>query len=366
MQTSRAADEEKSEGKDNALLRGENARRKPHSLLRHVKDYSVKLAVVALAASLYSVNAYARGGTSGKSRPADVTVSMHSSAANPTVPLEVLNIGRKAEKLRLRSSNARVGDDYDLMMGETFRSNTKSLSYYVTATTQKDRNGFGPLVLINGVTNDGYFYQFGYAYNQQVFTPNGGSPRILPGFSLVYQEWDPLNRIKRNYIMPLRNGKVKNEDILDLSMSIGKGSITISCTNSVTYDVLLPKTSFKAHGTTFIGSRNDIYLHSSGTMDGGGWTGLLFEWHSFNPKLQVPETVDFESMDPSKKPVWVWIVKTKYNTLGAGSVEMVKKELTDFNHMGKAQFGVNKEHGYVELFLPGHFTILNSIVGTAK
>ncbi len=54
---------------------------------------------------------------------------------------------------------------YDQQVFMIFDQSFSSLSVNVTAVEQTDGNGYGPSYLLNGVTNDGYWYQVGLSWN---------------------------------------------------------------------------------------------------------------------------------------------------------------------------------------------------------
>jgi hypothetical protein len=58
---------------------------------------------------------------------------------------------------------------YDQQVFMIFGQSFNSLSVNVTAVEQSDGNGYGPSYLLNGVTNDGYWYQVGLSWNWPVW-----------------------------------------------------------------------------------------------------------------------------------------------------------------------------------------------------
>ena len=54
---------------------------------------------------------------------------------------------------------------YDEQLGLSFTQNWTSLAYNVTAVARNDTSGIGPAYLLNGCTNQGYWYQVGLSYN---------------------------------------------------------------------------------------------------------------------------------------------------------------------------------------------------------
>jgi hypothetical protein len=64
---------------------------------------------------------------------------------------------------------------YDQQLGMTFCEDFSSLAYNVTAVDQTDPYGYGPAYLLNGLSNEGYWYQVGISYNWPYSGINGYS-----------------------------------------------------------------------------------------------------------------------------------------------------------------------------------------------
>jgi hypothetical protein len=76
------------------------------------------------------------------------------------------------------------GYDEQLWLG--FEQNfSSSVSYNVTLRAQNDSLGFGPVYLLNGVTDAGYWYQVGVGWN---FASGEGVQYHL-GFTFLYEVW---------------------------------------------------------------------------------------------------------------------------------------------------------------------------------
>ncbi|MGI0085311.1 MAG: hypothetical protein ACREBQ_09540 [Nitrososphaerales archaeon] len=92
-----------------------------------------------------------------------------------------------AAMLQPRQTTALAGAvNYDEQIGETFTQSFTSMAYNVTAMAQVDSDGYGPAYLLNGLSDVGYWYQVGLAYDwdgtasgfvlaYEVFNSTGGS-----------------------------------------------------------------------------------------------------------------------------------------------------------------------------------------------
>ena len=62
---------------------------------------------------------------------------------------------------------------YDQQVSMIFTQDFQALSYNVTAVSQTDSSGYGPAYLLNGLSDTGYWYQVGLAYNWPLASGNG-------------------------------------------------------------------------------------------------------------------------------------------------------------------------------------------------
>jgi len=75
---------------------------------------------------------------------------------------------------------------WDEQLALTISQDSPALAYNVTAVQQSDVNGYGPAYLLNGLTDQGYWYQVGIAWN---WAQSGGG--YSPGFKFLYEAWNP-------------------------------------------------------------------------------------------------------------------------------------------------------------------------------
>ncbi|MHB1908538.1 MAG: hypothetical protein ACYCQJ_06660 [Nitrososphaerales archaeon] len=159
--------------------------------------------------------------------------------------------------------------NYDEQIGLSYVGNMNSMSYNVTATTNVDADGYGPSYLVNGLTNQGYWYQVGLAYDWP--TINGGN---LPGFNMAYEVFNnsgasifPSNG---GGLAPF-SGTVNPNDIVNLALVLSSGRI---CLEASDYETGASASQcLTAVGSYFIGDS------SSPSNNNGFFTGLMTEWY---------------------------------------------------------------------------------------
>ncbi|MEM0117686.1 MAG: hypothetical protein QXV32_04505 [Conexivisphaerales archaeon] len=180
---------------------------------------------------------------------------------------------------------------YNLQMGEAFIADTPSLAYNITAIAQNNSLGFGPAYLLNGLTDSGYWYQAGVAYN---WYPGFGGGT---GFSFIYAVFAPNGSIvfpqasNSAGLQPFA-GTVNNGDLILVTMTIGNGSSAGFLFMSA-YDwntgatALVSYRSFNA--TVFLGRG------SAPEAAHGFFTGLMTEQYFSGTEISNPKFVSYTS-----------------------------------------------------------------------
>jgi Divergent InlB B-repeat domain len=197
------------------------------------------------------------------------------------------------------SPNAPPPVVWDEQLGTSFTQDFTSLSYNVTAIEQADVDGYGPAYLLNGLSDNGYWYQVGISWNW----PNIGSGYVQ-GFHLNYEVFNS----RGNSIFPRSGGgglddfagTVNGGDTVLLSLYFSSGNVVMYGfdfnTNASAQE------SYSAVGASrFVGTPNSV------TNLNGFFTGLMTEWyHAFEyfgdeaPVLYSNPTVALSSG-------WMWI-----------------------------------------------------------
>jgi hypothetical protein len=110
---------------------------------------------------------------------------------------------------------------YDMQVGLTFSQNYSSLSYNVTAVQQVDENGYGPAYLLNGLTDSGYWYQVGLAFNWPYVT--GG---YASGMGLAYMVFDNAGSPIYGGLSSF-TGSINDGDVVLLSLTFLSGNVVM-------------------------------------------------------------------------------------------------------------------------------------------
>ncbi len=187
---------------------------------------------------------------------------------------------------------------YDVQLGITFTQSFAYLAYNVTAVAQSDANGFGPGYLLNGLSNQGYWYQVGISWNWP--NANGGHNS---GFSLNYEVFDSGG----NSVFPASgggglatlSGAVNEGDIVLLSLSFSGGNVVMYAFDWNTS--ASAQEAYTAHGaTTFVGQ-------TGGPDNGNGlFTGLMTEWWHSTASIGTISPVIYTNSTTALSSGWLW------------------------------------------------------------
>jgi hypothetical protein len=180
-------------------------------------------------------------------------------------------------------------------LGCTFTQAVPSLNYSITAVAQSGTDGYGPAYLLNGLSNTGYWYQVGLAYNWDHNT--------ALGFNLFYEVFDPSGKS----IYPFggwggiaKLSPVIQGDTIVLNLSISDGNVIMQGTDLNTG--AQAKEMYSAEGATiFIGSP------SSPFKSHGFFTGLMTEWYHTSPYYGGQYPVAYINNSFPIASSWVWI-----------------------------------------------------------
>ena len=197
------------------------------------------------------------------------------------------------------SSNISNQALYDEQLGLTFVDGFASLAYEVTATPQTDIDGIGPDHLLNGLSNNGYWYQVGLAYNWE--TETGTS--YTRGFKATYEMFSPTG----GSISPVGggggslslSGPILLNDRISLGMVFSGGDVILSV-NDITTDAY-SSISLPAFGATeFVGNP------TSSSDSNGFFTGLMTEWYHEAPYYQNEQVETYSPHGSVNSPAWLW------------------------------------------------------------
>jgi len=103
---------------------------------------------------------------------------------------------------------------YDQQVSLIFTQDFSALNYNVTAVPQTDSSGYGPAYLLNGLSDAGYWYQVGLAYNWPLASGNSYDS----GFHFIWEVFTP-NGTTRNPVLSRIPDNVNPGDTVGLSLS---------------------------------------------------------------------------------------------------------------------------------------------------
>lgn len=244
---------------------------------------------------------------------------------------------------------------YDEQVGVTFTQDFSALAFNVTAVQFADSGGVGPGYLVNGLTNIGYWYQVGLAYNWP-FDLGG----VNPGFNMLYEVFDSSGAS----IEPYNGGGLKSfsasinaGDVVMLSLGFSSGNVTMRAIDWQTGAVA--SHSYFAYGSRFVGlpSRLDTAT--------GFFTGLMTEQYHSNLYYDAGLPVTYNETGTSLSSVWMWM--DEWNTHTGQSVfrdnttspiQLNNSVASYFSSNGTAE--VANAHGLVTGLTPVAFPTLNT------
>jgi hypothetical protein len=197
---------------------------------------------------------------------------------------------------------------YDEQLGMTFTQSFTSLEYNVTAVIQTDTTlDTGPAYLLNGLSNNGYWYQVGVSWNW--------SPGQTPGtgFDMNYEVFDPA----QNSIFPTSggggvqafSGSVNDGDLVTLNLYFKSPNTVVMQAEDVITGAFASVT-YSAEGATYFTGSPSAVANSNGYF-----TGLMNEWYHGNPFYANGKQVTFSDPQFALISAWMWMDEFNANTL---------------------------------------------------
>lgn len=187
-------------------------------------------------------------------------------------------------------------DPYDEQFGLTFANNFTILTYNVTAVAQEDTSDLGPAYLLNGLSNTGYWYQIGLAYNWPVY----GGNQYTPGFQAIYEIFNSSGAsISTGGSSLSMSGEINSGDTVTLSLYFSNGNVLLTAhdLNTGAYG----STSYNAEGADeFVGN-------PTSTATNGFFTGLMTEWYHAFPWYGPGNLVTYNPFGTISSPAWLWV-----------------------------------------------------------
>ncbi len=188
---------------------------------------------------------------------------------------------------------------YDEQLGVTFTQDLLNITYNVTAVLQTDSNGYGPAYLVNGLSNDNYWYQVGLSYH---WPYSGGG--YVQGFSLNYEVFNSAG----SSIFPTGgggglqsfSGAVNSGDLVLLNLYVNNGIVYMYAKDWNT-SAIAQQTYPDSHTTEFISL-------TSGNANGNGFfSGLMTEWWHVNPYSGDESMVNYTDNGVALSSACMWI-----------------------------------------------------------
>ena len=196
---------------------------------------------------------------------------------------------------------------YDEQIGMTFTQSFTSLAYNVTAVEQTDpSSGTGPSYLLNGLSNQGYWYQVGLAWNWNPgYTPGTGFDMIFAVFSSSGEVVYPSNQ---QFLVSF-NGGVNQGDTVLLNLYFSSTYGVVMLAKDYNTGAVASRTYSAEGGSEFIG------LSSNTANSNGFFTGLMTEWYHSSPFYGDVSTVKYTNPHFALTSAWMWI--DEFNCLDA-------------------------------------------------
>jgi len=169
---------------------------------------------------------------------------------------------------------------------------------------QSDAQGFGPGYILNGLTNVGYWYQVGVAFDWPY--QKGGYDA---GFSFLYEAFNSSG----TSVFPsgggggLDNfsGNVNNGDVVLLQLSFSNGQVSYRAHD---WDTGADANqSFPAFGSTFVGL-------GSSSGENGFFSGLMTEWYHVNPYYGSEAEVTYSNSTTRLSSATLWVDEFNVNS----------------------------------------------------
>jgi hypothetical protein len=178
-------------------------------------------------------------------------------------------------------------------MSLVFRENFYSLNLNVTAVPQTDSSGFGPAYLLNGLSDSGYWYQVGLAYNW----PLASATSYDAGFHFIWEVFYP-NGTTNNPVLSRVPDNVNQGDTIRLRLSFSGGSVIM---NTFDYNTGASSShSYTAGGGT-------IFLGSSSSRATRTPTSLMTEWYHAGASETSMKQVTYSEQNVAISSGWICI-----------------------------------------------------------
>jgi hypothetical protein len=239
------------------------------------------------------------------------TEQAHKQTHTATMCRTARNIKREERKISEKGTHASSNiQDYRLhghngkyqhiavfneMVGASFVNGTKSIDYFVSAVPQKYAIGSAVAYLINGLTENGYWYQIGLTYDWASF---------LKGFHIKYEVWNPqgkelfdkngLETGELDFKEPIRKG-----DRIELRLTVQNGNVAlgaIDLNSNASNQMLIDGNG----ASTFVGMSSNV------ATPNGYFTGIMEENHNSRLSPDGNNAIAFVPASGNNAPLRLW------------------------------------------------------------
>src|SRR5437899_4569865 len=184
---------------------------------------------------------------------------------------------------------------YDQQVSMIFTQNFQALDYNVTAVAQTDSSGYGPAYLLNGLSDTGYWYQVGLAYNWPLASGNGYDS----GFHFIWEVFAP-NGTTNNPVLSRIPDNVNPADIVGLSLSFQTGADKVLMFANDYNTGVSSSHSYTAGGGI-------VFTGSSSTPNTRTPTSLMTEWYHPSPSETSMKQVTYSMIGATIQSAWICI-----------------------------------------------------------
>ena len=234
--------------------------------------------------------------------------------------------------------------NYDEQVGVTFTQSFTSLEYNVTAMPQTDPAlGTGPAYLVNGLSNEGYWYQVGVSWD---WAPGD---TLGTGLAMSYEVFDTHG----NSVYPTDgqgglqafSGPVNPGDIvlLDLYFSNSSGEVVMQAYDATTG--ASASEAYPAFGATYFVGLPDSVANSNGFF-----TGLMTEWYHGLPYFADEAPAAYVASGSAPTSAWMWMDEfnaSNYTPIFASNttapVSLSARPLQGFSYNGTTEYADSTE-----------------------
>ncbi len=186
---------------------------------------------------------------------------------------------------------------YDEQLGITFTQNFASLAYNVTAVSQADSNGYGPAYILNGLSNDGYWYQVGLSYNWP-YASGGYNLGFNFNFEVFNSAGKSVYPTNSGGLTSFSGGTVNSGDLVLLDLYFNNGIVNMSAKDWNTGAVAQ---------ATYEDSPTSSFIGLSSPSSNGFFSGLMTEWYHVNPYTEEETQVAYSDSSFGLSSAYMWM-----------------------------------------------------------